>query len=499
MRKKTAIINVLSSIIYQVVALIYGLVVPKLIIEHFGSNTNGLISSIAQFLSYISLLEMGIFPVIKNSLFEPLVKKDTKKLSDILGTTKKFFKNIAIVFVFYIFILFIIYPILINKEFGFLYTSSLILIISISTLFEYFLGMTYKVILQADQKNYLIDFVNIGSYIISFINTFILLKLGSSIHIIKLFSSLIYIIKPIILKNYFDKKYKISINKASDYKLEKKYDGISHHIASVVQSNTDVVVLTLFSSLTNVSIYSVYSLVTNGIRSIIISFTNGIDSFFGKMMVNDNNDVNLKFDLYCFIFYTLTTIVLGCSIILIIPFIRIYTSKILDANYINELFAYLLIFAEFIYVCRYPYSTIVYAKGHFKETKNFSVIEPIVNIVLSVILVIKYGIIGVAIGTLISMTIRTYGFINYGSKNILNKSTKKSMKIIYLSLLELLLLLIVNIWFINLNPQNYFVWFLIAFICFTAVSLFVLVINFFFYKKYYLSIFKILGGRKHNE
>ena len=65
MRSKKAIYNIVSSLVLQVVVLISGFIVPKLIISKFGSDVNGLLSSIAQFLAYISLLESGIGPVVR--------------------------------------------------------------------------------------------------------------------------------------------------------------------------------------------------------------------------------------------------------------------------------------------------------------------------------------------------------------------------------------------------------------------------------------------------
>ena len=67
MRSKKAILNIISSLLLQVTTLICGFIVPKIIIEKFGSNVNGLVSSITQFLAYITLLEAGIGPVIKSA------------------------------------------------------------------------------------------------------------------------------------------------------------------------------------------------------------------------------------------------------------------------------------------------------------------------------------------------------------------------------------------------------------------------------------------------
>ena len=181
MRSKKALYNIISNLILQVVVVIYGFIVPKIIISKFGSNVNGLISSITQFLAYITLLESGFGPVVKATLYKPIAEKDNKTIKNILKTSEKFFRTIAAIFIIYIIILTVIYPLLVNNEFGKIYTVSLILIISISTFSEYFFGMTYKLYLQAEQKTYVISIIQIATYILSTIFIAILAKLNCSI------------------------------------------------------------------------------------------------------------------------------------------------------------------------------------------------------------------------------------------------------------------------------------------------------------------------------
>ena len=497
MNKKNFLKNIISSLALQICVLLYGFIVPIFIIKQYGSETNGLVSSITQFLAYITLLEAGIGPIIKNALFKPIVKKDVEKIKKILGATNRFFKKIAYAFIFYLIILCFVYPQFINSNFSTCYTLSLIIIIFISRFFEYFIGITYKMFLQADQKNYIVDYLSCFSYIINLVLIVILIKLECSIQVVKLISAFVYVLKSLYLKVYFERKYGYKIKNDNDYKLEKQWDGVAHHIASTVQNNTDVVVLSIFRNLTEVSIYSVYSLIINGIRSIIVSLTNGVDAFFGKLMIyKSEEEINQKFTLYTFIFYTITTILLSCCLFLSVPFISIYTKEINDANYIQPIFAYILIFAEFNYIIRYPYSTIVYAKGHFKETRNFSIAEPIINIVLSVLLVQKYGLIGVAIGTLISMSVRSFGFIIYASKKILKINIKESLKLIFLSLFEMLIYFFVHLYIGNIIVNSYFKWFLLSLLVFVIISIITIIINCLLYRKIFKRIINLFFERK---
>ena len=83
MRSKKAVYNIISTLILQIIAIIYGFIVPKIIIKSFGSNVNGLVSSITQFLAYITLLESGVGPLIRASLYKPLANKNKQDIANI--------------------------------------------------------------------------------------------------------------------------------------------------------------------------------------------------------------------------------------------------------------------------------------------------------------------------------------------------------------------------------------------------------------------------------
>ena len=112
MRSRKAIINIVISLILQFVSIICGFIIPKQIITTYGSSVNGIIASITQFLSYISLLQFGIGPVIRAALYSPIVKKDKKEIENILYSSQRFFKTIAYIFICYIIILIFVFPVL---------------------------------------------------------------------------------------------------------------------------------------------------------------------------------------------------------------------------------------------------------------------------------------------------------------------------------------------------------------------------------------------------
>lgn len=504
MRSKKAFLNISSNFMLQIITILYGFIVPKIIITNFGSDINGLISSITQFLAYISLLESGFGPVVKATLYKPLSKKDNKEIANILKTSEKFFRNIAKVFIIYIIALCFIYPLIINNNFDKVFTISLILIISISTFAEYFFGMTYRLFLQADQKNYIISFIQIITYVISVVIVILLAYFKANIQVIKLASGLIFVLRPIMQNWYVKRKYNICFNEArSDYKLKQKWDGLAQHIAAVIHGNTDITILSIMCNLTEVSVYSVYNLVVKGIKQFAQIFSTGIDASFGDMIAkNEKENLCKKFNTYEVLYFTIITILFTCTMILIVPFVSVYTKNITDANYIRHLFGYLIVISEYVWAIRLPYSSLILSAGHFKETRIGAWVECLTNIILSIILVFNYGIIGVTIGTIVAMTIRTSEFIYHANKHILNRNINISIKKIALILIETIIIVFISNYLPYLDNTNYINWILNAVMTIILASTICIPINFILYKnefKELINTFKKIIKRKKYE
>lgn len=481
MRSKKAVFNIIANLFLQIFIFAYGFILPKIVIQKYGSNVNGLISSITQFLSYISLLESGVGPVVKSILYKPLSNHNKSEIEDILYSTEVFFKRIAYIFLVYILILFFVYPRIIVGDMNRFYISSLIVIIAISIFAEYFFGMVYSIFLQANQESYVISSIQIITYILAITFSLVISQFNISIHMFRLVLSLIFLLRPIIQWTYVKKKYDISLKNANkDYNLSNKWDGLAQHIAYVIHTNTDITILTIFSSLSEVSVYSVHMIVVKGIKALITSFTNGIDASFGDMISkHEMNNLRRKFEAYELFYFLMCAIFFSCTFALIIPFITLYTKNFNDANYIRPLFCILLVMSELIWAIRLPYLTIVYAAGRFKETRVGAWIECILNIFISVISVKYWGIIGVTIGTIVAMLFRTTEFVFYSNKNILNTNVFSSLKKILLMVCIILFNVICISSFLKFQYSSYFIWFLSAlkvFIIYSFISFFIIIL-----------------------
>lgn len=483
MRKKKLIYNTISSLLFQVTTIVCGFILPRLILNAFGSNVNGLVNSITQFLGIISFLELGVGAVVQSALYKPLAENRQNDVSKIISSANKFFRRLAQILMVYVIALVVFYPMFAAKEYGFWYTATLIVAISISSFAQYYFGIVSRLLLTADQRGYVQYTAQTIAVVANTFACYLLIILGCSIQIVKLTTSLIYLIQPFVIYLYVRKHYKIDKKIKYDKEpIPQKWNGIAQHVAAVVLDGTDTVVLTLFATLADVSIYSVYFLVVKGVKQLFMSMTNGITSLIGELWARQElSELKKTFGWTEWVIHTGTIFVFGVTAVLIVPFIQVYTLGIHDANYIQPLFAALIVAANAAHCLRLPYNIMILAAGHYRQTQNNYIIAAALNIVISILAVKCWGLVGVAIGTLIAMTYQTIWMAWYDSKKIIKWPLLNAFKQITVDAITVLICSIVSSCF-SMHSVTYFGWIVIAIKVSVTWLLIIFLINFIFYR-----------------
>lgn len=418
MKNKVTLLNMISGLILQFFTLISGFILPKIILTCFGSEVNGLVSSLNQFLSYITLVEGGITGVIVANLYKPIVEQDNNKISSVLVTADRFYKKIGALFIAYSVILSIIYPLHFKTEFTFSYVCSLTLILSLTLLIQYMYSLTLRTLLNADKKGYVVNFTQTLIVIFNVLFALISVFIYPSIHVLKLISGSLFLLQPLIFNRYVKKNYKIDWKVEPDNSLIKsRWNGFAINLAAFIHNSTDVTVLIFLANLKTVSIYSVYSLVSSGIKQMINACLSGIAHTVGQAYAKKNwKELNQKLDIYEYIVLILVFFLFTVTALLITPFVQLYTKDIVDTDYNQPLFGFLLVLAEALYLIKLPHLNLAYSANKFKEITVPAYIEAMLNIMISVALVKWIGLIGVTIGTIVGMTYRMVFHVYYTSK-----------------------------------------------------------------------------------
>lgn len=459
-RSKKFILNTVISVINMIITTISGFILTRMMMSNYGSETNGLLSSISQFLGFISLAQMGVGAVTVSAWYKPLNDDNQNEISAIYKSAQSFFRKIALIFLVYTTLLVIFYPYFAKTNIDKHTIQGLIMVISFGLFIQYFWGITNSLLLQADQKVYISQVMSsIGTLINLIVSVFLICK-GFNVFVVKMASIIVLIFSPIAMSIYVRKKYMIDRKvQYSKEPINNKWSGFYQHISAVIVDNTDVMVLTVFSSLSMVSVYQVYYSIIYAIRLILTSFTGGVQALFGSMIArNEKGLLSRTFYNIELIFGIVSTVLFSITNCSVLEFVKIYTNGVTDENYFVPAFAFILTVATLVFIHRVIYYTLIKAAGHFKETQKGAIIEAIINIAISIMLVISFGLVGVAIGTLCSMLYRTIDCAYYLSKNILCRDIKIFLKNFIVSILTFILCYICSVVFLKFDGNTYFLW-----------------------------------------
>jgi len=482
MRSKSAKINLVTNLILQILTLMFGLLLPQRIIKFYGSDFNGLISSIRTVISSFGIVEAGVTLVVLASLYSPIKSGNRKLVNNILSSAKRSFKRSAFIYLPLLLFLIIIYSFLSETIHNRFQIAILILAIGISTFWDLLIGAKYSVLIRGHNKEYIVSLIQI---FVTMINLFIVFVLfNGKISLIVSFSalSLSYFLRPALLYIYVKNRYDYNYDTINNnFKLSQQKSSFVHQIANIIFVNTDIVLITIFFSFEMVSVYSVYMIVFLGITRILSIFTSGLQPGFGQLISEKNvPKLNKTYSAYEFIYYNLAGIVYVTCLLTISEFIDIYIGNSANINYQFFSLALMLVIAEFLSKIRIPANTLVIAGGYFDKTKNSAIIEVILNLILSFVGIIIFGFYGVILGTIVSMLYRVIYFSYFVSKNIIHRNARFTLiKIFRTVVISIIAYFTANSIF-KFNVNSIISWLIFASLNFTLASLIYMIFNFIF-------------------
>ena len=498
-RTQRAKLNMVFSLLQQGIALVCGLIIPRLMLRAYGSEANGAVTSISTFLGYIALLEGGIAGVARAALYKPLADNDAYKISAIMTEIKRFFHCVGYSFFVYVLVIACSFKHISHTDaFDWITSFCLVIIISLSTFAQYFIGISNTVLIYAAQRQYINNLLNAGCTVINTILTVVLVSIGCNLLTVKLLSSVVFIARPIILAFIVNKLFVLVPVKSDVSLLKNKWTGLGQHIAYFLHTHTDVVVLTIFGNLKAVSVYGVYYMVTSAIQNITVSFSSGSEALFGDMYAkNEREKLRSAFNMYETLVSIVAVVLFGVTMVLLIPFISLYTKGITDANYAEPVLGVLLVIASLIYCLRAPYHNMIIAAGQFKETKAAAYGESIINILSSIILVIRFGIVGVAIGTVAATLYRFVYYAVFLSLHIIQRKIEFFLKRLGVNAVNIVLVYVTGrLLLVFFNISSYLQWSLVGALIAVVTGLITLIINILFYRNDCFALMNHLKRRR---
>ncbi len=480
-RSNKFLMNTIASAIYQVVVAVVGIILPRIVMLHYGSEINGLVTSISQIASYFAIVEAGLSGAAVFSLYKPIADRDDNTVSGIVAATQKFYVKSGCIFAALILAMSLLYPFAIKiNRLNNIEITLLVMILGVSGAIDFFTLGKYRALLTADQRLYVISFASICYCILNTSIVFALAMLEVNIVIVRAIALLAVFLRTAILCLYCKKKYP-SINykaEPNNAALDKRWDAFYLQLLGGVQQGTPIIILTFMTQLVQVSVYSVYNMVMGGISSILDVFMSGLSSSFGEVLAQKEQKTfeNAYGDFEIF-FYALIAIVFSVAMLMIEPFITIYTAGITDAVYVSANYAFWCVLNGFIYQIKTPEGMLVISAGQYRETKVQSTIQASIIIVGGLLFAPNWGIVGMWIAMILSNIYRDIDLLLYAPKHITSLPLWRSAKRKLICIITFVLTVVSGRLLFDLSAASYLGWALKAGLCCLLAAAITLVVD----------------------
>lgn len=439
-------LNLVISLLYKVVTCIVGLLIPRMFVMTYGSELNGLQSSVTQIFAYIALIEAGIGEATLQSLFGPIAKGDYKSANKILSATTHYYNKIGVVYFIILLSLSIFYPLIVEvADLPYSMVVAYIILSGATTGINFFYQSKIILVMQAEGSVYYNSLFAMISYLLVSAIKITLISYGINIIFIQAGYFLVNLVVMYLYYRIAKRKYSwVDFNADPDFpSISKSNSVLIHKISGLVFNNTDIILLTFIANLEVVSIYAMYKLIVGMITTIIASFGDSVNYKLGQVYnsrplseycrIIDN--FNTSYSIIAFSLFAITSIML-------IPFLKLYT-KGMDINYIYNLMPLLYVTIEILQVGREAMLRTVTVSGHFKETINQSIFEMLINIIVSVstMLLLKHFwgpiacLYGALFGTIAALLYRTIALNVYANRKVLMRPSWSTNKVILVNVL----------------------------------------------------------------
>ena len=492
--------NIIYTLVSQFLVLGLALVVPRFILVSYGSDTNGLIGTVSQVMAYLALLEAGIGRAARNELYKYLHGDiyDKENISVIMSLSRKTYRNITKIYALIILAFSFILPFIIKTDLDYWTVFAVVIIEGASGVVSFSFIQNWTDLLAVDGRNYVTSNIDLVYKFLIYLVKIVMAILGVNIIFMELGFFAATLIKLLISRKYMKSHYEwldCSIN-TGDRKLKDKGSFMIAEVAWTVFSSTDMIVISIFCSTKNSSVYAIYYMVFISLNKLMDAVYTSLKFNLGQSFHNDKEQYKITHDLYNSVFLGTVSALMIVAYYLCIPFVSLYTKGITDVNYIDTTLPMAFSLIMILSWCRMVAEHLNGIAGYAKQLGKVSIIEAAINITLSVALVSHFGIRGVLYATVIALPLKIVYCNWLADKVILKRSMLKTILILSVNLLLFIVLAgIKGLFEITINSYLEFaVYGLVLTICaiilFTSVNI---VLN-----RNMLSSLKRIAGKKLN-
>ena len=490
--------NLISSLVYQVVLISLSFLLPRLYLENFGSEVNGVLSTIKQIFIYMFLLEAGVGLATTQALYKRIGEKDYKSANEVLSATNSYYIRTGIIYLAIVLVIAIVYAYVIPTSIDSNVIFLIIILTALPALFSYFVQAKYRILMEVDGRKYVINNSETILQLASNAGKILVLLLTDSLILIQLVYCIMSLIQLAFLYFYAKRRYKwLDLKVKPDFNaISQKNSVLVHQLSGMVFNNTDVILISLLCDFKAVSIYAIYNIFFSQVQNFITSVVSSFTFALGQMFHTNREKFDKLFNVYETFYVMANFIIYTLMAVFLLPLIQIYTSGINDAEYTNTLLVLLFVIMNLIANSKIPANGIIEYSGDFEKTRTYAIWEMIINITVSIVAILYMGICGAILGTVAALLYRGIVTIYYSNKKILNRSQMYTYKILISN--GAVFAVIMAIFFVDAFSNVSFLQLLLNGILHSIwIAVLYLLVNFVFNRAAFRTIFELYRGKKN--
>jgi O-antigen/teichoic acid export membrane protein len=406
-RINNSIKNITIGVISQLVIVGLGFISRKVFLDSLGAEYLGVNGLIDNILSMLGLIESGIGVSIIYFLYKPLAENDQPKIIALIQLFKKTYAIIAIIILALSIILFPFIDKLIKNS-GSIPYITIVYFIFVGKNMAYFLNAHKVSLINADQKGFVLDKINLLFQILTTISKIIVLIKTNNYVLYLLMDFSIFIIQNIINGWIIDKRYAF-VKKKQKYFLDKKEKKILinnvkalflHNLGTFCVFGTDNILISAFIGISTVGLYSNYTMIIGQLATFLSPLLNGVGASVGNLIASESNEKSYSvFKVIYLLNFWIYSICVTFLFNILVPFIIWWLGK----GYLLDPLTFILILVNF-YLTGMRTSILIFKNkgGIFVQDKFMPLLEAIINLGTGLLLVHFIGLAGIFLGTTLS-------------------------------------------------------------------------------------------------
>jgi len=412
-RTKNVTINASVGFTIQIIKVLIEFLIRTVFIKVLGAEYLGISGLFTNILTVLSFAELGIGNAIIFSMYKEIANNNTEKIKSLMLLYKKAYIYIGFIVLFLgllttPFIPYIISGVPNIKESIFL----------IYVLYVFNTGLSYffaykKAIIVAYQKSYITEFCRLIAEVIKAVFQIVILLTTRNFIlflIIQIVCNFIdNILSYIIANNMFPYLKEKNIKPLNDSEKGKIFRNVRslvmYKFGSIILNGTDNIIISKMLGIVSVGLLSNYNLLINTINTVTGGLLNGFTASVGNLNSNDNFEKQEK--IYNLLLFLCVWIYGFCAIAFFVLSNDFIVLWIGDDYKLNMLVVFALVFHLYVNGVQFVGYTYRTTMGLFNNGKYCPIIAALINVVLSILLCLKYGLFGILLATSISRLITT--------------------------------------------------------------------------------------------